>query len=813
MNNGDRIVNRGLKFDLHIHSCHSLHRESNGLTANNTISNIPNLVKALKKHEVDIVAITDHDVFSYNMYKSLKQYEDNGTFKKVFPGVEFTLMFKDENGNDSMVHAVTIFDDSDDKKIQMIEEVLSNGFDKNGNPQSPDYDVKKTGYSEKEYFNKLNKIGLDVVIIAHQKNSIFSKFKQEPPDAYALGEKEFNRLMYSGYFQALEFHSRNNEIYNNVASKYYSEDLLRFITGSDCHDWDNYPLHDINEKDKDEFLHTYMKCLPTFRGLAMALTDLSRINLTGSFFHEDSNYQKDIVLYNKSNKVEIPLSKGINVIIGDNSIGKSLLLHKITGYYRSEYQAKTSSIDAKLSKSYDSYLEKKGIEIETRISPEKIYEFDSQGEVRKKFAQNEIDRTSFISKRTIDNLDVPVCKENLIVEVKKYLEKLKLIAGNAKIIEELNNSILNLNESKREAESIKYIKYEQNPFLNSINVNKQAYLDMQKAINSLESIKKYLQDDEKKNIDSTVELLKKVYLRYKNNEEMAIEKNSIINMINLCFDEVDSKKELNSDDKILQKYFNGKEKLINIVSNRVCKIDKDALFELPSIKEFEIPVSKNECGNYKVIKATEIEKIDDKYFKDLFKKPLSTKLEEKVFKSNISLESAIKKRTDTIVDPWEDYENQIIEKINRDFKVNTFIAQKSDDDRSKYSSGMNERMYFDILSHDKNTSGIYMIDQPEDDVSQKSIHDYMMNYLREMSKNRQVIIITHNPQFVVNLDVDNIICLKENDGEIDFKYGALEYVDSNTDILNEVANTLDGGALTIRKRWKRYEKNIDDING
>ena len=36
--------------------------------------------------------------------------------------------------------------------------------------------------------------------------------------------------------------------------------------------------------------------------------------------------------------------------------------------------------------------------------------------------------------------------------------------------------------------------------------------------------------------------------------------------------------------------------------------------------------------------------------------------------------------------------------------------------------------------------------------------------------------------------------------------GALEYKDSNTDIIQSVAEILEGGIDSIKKRWKRYDK-------
>ena len=62
-----------------------------------------------------------------------------------------------------------------------------------------------------------------------------------------------------------------------------------------------------------------------------------------------------------------------------------------------------------------------------------------------------------------------------------------------------------------------------------------------------------------------------------------------------------------------------------------------------------------------------------------------------------------------------------------------------------------------------------------------------------------------------NLDADNVIYLHKENGSICIDYGALEYKDDTTDILRDVAQTLDGGVKTIRKRWKRYDKDPEDF--
>ena len=50
-------------------------------------------------------------------------------------------------------------------------------------------------------------------------------------------------------------------------------------------------------------------------------------------------------------------------------------------------------------------------------------------------------------------------------------------------------------------------------------------------------------------------------------------------------------------------------------------------------------------------------------------------------------------------------------------------------------------------------------------MSQPSIKKNILGDFYDMSKNRQVIIITHNPQFIVNLDVDNVIFIGKDEND------------------------------------------------
>ena len=249
----NKIVNSGMKIDLHIHSCFSSRKDGKKVI-NNTIKNISTLVKNLDSQKVNICSITDHDAFSYDMYKALKQSEkENNSIEKVLPGVEFSVRFKNEDLDEKVIHVIAIFSDENNEKVKNIEVVLKQvPIDENGS------------YSEEKFLEVLREINIDTILIAHQKNTL-SSHNQRKNDANSLGNNKFLEFVYTDYFEAFEFKNKRNEILNkNFLLQENLEGNVRFVTGTDCHDWTIYPKE--NRSDSiTEFPYTYAKCLPTFK--------------------------------------------------------------------------------------------------------------------------------------------------------------------------------------------------------------------------------------------------------------------------------------------------------------------------------------------------------------------------------------------------------------------------------------------------------------------------------------------------------------------------------------------------------------------
>ena len=101
----EKIIETGNKVDFHIHSIASKHKESDDCVDLSTLDNIDLLIEKLNQREINMCSISDHDNFDFNIYNRLKQEENKGSIKKVFPAVEFSVksdiiyIYKDRRSN------------------------------------------------------------------------------------------------------------------------------------------------------------------------------------------------------------------------------------------------------------------------------------------------------------------------------------------------------------------------------------------------------------------------------------------------------------------------------------------------------------------------------------------------------------------------------------------------------------------------------------------------------------------------------------------------------------------------------------------
>jgi len=189
--------------------------------------------------------------------------------------------------------------------------------------------------------------------------------------------------------------------------------------------------------------------------------------------------------------------------------------------------------------------------------------------------------------------------------------------------------------------------------------------------------------------------------------------------------------------------------------------------------------------------------------KQIFEKLKSGDNEELRLKSNINIEDLFYKLLD-------DY-----------FKISYKIIYKHDD-FLQMSPGKRGLVLLQLILHISNASHPILIDQPEDNLDNRTIYDDLKQFVKEKKKDRQIIIVSHNANLVVSTDSENIIVCNQSGQQIGkdkkefvFEYvnGALEntFEDKGQDgilfkygIREHVCDILEGGKEAFIQREKKY---------
>ncbi|WP_100754334.1 TrlF family AAA-like ATPase [Vibrio salilacus] len=102
-----------------------------------------------------------------------------------------------------------------------------------------------------------------------------------------------------------------------------------------------------------------------------------------------------------------------------------------------------------------------------------------------------------------------------------------------------------------------------------------------------------------------------------------------------------------------------------------------------------------------------------------------------------------------------------------------------------------------LLSHGDNP---IIVDQPEDDLDNALIYQLIVSQIHENKKRRQIIMVTHNPNIVVNGDAEFVNVLHFHAGQVQvLESGGL----CEQTVRDHVCNIMEGGATAFDKRYNR----------
>ena len=93
-----------------------------------------------------------------------------------------------------------------------------------------------------------------------------------------------------------------------------------------------------------------------------------------------------------------------------------------------------------------------------------------------------------------------------------------------------------------------------------------------------------------------------------------------------------------------------------------------------------------------------------------------------------------------------------------------------------------------------------ILDQPEDDLDNHLIYELIVTQLREVKRQRQIIVVTHNANIVVNGDAELVIALEARGGQTQIECeGSLQ----ESTIRKTICDVMEGGRTAFEQRYRR----------
>ncbi len=93
-----------------------------------------------------------------------------------------------------------------------------------------------------------------------------------------------------------------------------------------------------------------------------------------------------------------------------------------------------------------------------------------------------------------------------------------------------------------------------------------------------------------------------------------------------------------------------------------------------------------------------------------------------------------------------------------------------------------------------------ILDQPEDDLDNHLIYDLIVTQLREIKQHRQIIVVTHNANIVVNGDAELVYALEARRGETQKECeGSMQ----QNKVRDTICAVMEGGRKAFEQRYRR----------
>lgn len=863
--------NRGSQFrkwDLHLHSLESYmnnqYKIKNGIHENDRRK----FLEKIKENNIEVIGLTNYFNFTKEDFILKKYLEDNGII--TFLNLEIRL--SNINKADELFDYHIIFDNTLEQQIieNILGELKANigDNDKSFNMLSPQEIEKKANIS----FEKLQEIlrgnsalkGKYVTgFLARGHGSATSDSDPKNMAVYEGICKESDFIIHSSCNNPLTCQDRRCNHNNLERDRDYWLNISKYVRpllqSSDAHSLDQ-----IGEK------YSWIKSDKTFEGLRQLIFEPEgRISLERDYPDSKLDYQV-IDFIELTNNKKIYLNSSLNTIIGGRSTGKSTLTNSIAKTLQNDdfspYNEKEKKgmyvFDDDIKITWRNGLEQWDLEFLPQNYMIEIAEnTDGRNNLIRNTVKSDSENYSKIEKyeeKTRNNQNKINELLQLWSNLKERLVQLTKPEGDQKGIEtELEKLKVQITEqesksdfSEQETEEYRIADLEFRRFLNNqrhIDINlshleniKNIELDLlfdlpsignQEFRNELFSYIGTLKGEiNTKWQEKIIELTQRYQLRSDENKnkwneisESEIFKKGQANISNnetlkklIEFREQESKK-LESFKIYSQEKLSIEAQIITTEEEILVKFDKFKELRSQIAEDFKVqatpveiklefqPIKFEEGIRYLNGRSTANNKFIEEFDLD------STKKIQTIFEKLTLSYNQGKNKDDLIKDilsqPW--------------FTIN-YVLQYDGDDFEHMSQGKKAFVILTLILEFSKDKKPVIIDQPEDSLDNRSIYMDLSMYLKRKKKERQIILVTHNPNIVVGADAENVIVANqhsedspnENSDQFSYINGSLEdtkfdvtsnYTLSKNGIREHAIEILEGGFEAFEKREQKYK--------
>jgi hypothetical protein len=752
--------------DLHIHTSEN----ENDLNQHYNVDLLLEKVKEINDDSEFLLSLTDHNTINKNAYIKLLKKTNN-----VILGVELHIK-NSKKKPPYHCHMYFNIDKIDEEIIDSINVILDELYPiKQITPESHVDNIETI-------IRKFDKF--DFLLLPHggQSHRTFDKSVDSSFDT---------RLEKSLYYNQFDgFTARNQKGLEETINYFKRLGINEYINLITC--TDNYnPIHYPKTKSDEasEFFPTWMLAKPTFDGLRLSLSEQSRLIYSKIKPDIWAEYLKSVKLSNDNIEIDVELTSGLNVVIGDSSSGKTLFVDTIICKAQDDF-------------SDSNYIEFDIENVEIDNPSSCIPHYINQNYIMEVISnnKNEIEKIDIIKKVFPDEEDVRNRIQNGLLKLKKdindlitYVEKIEMAENEILKIPTLNR-LIQTSETK---ENIVKLLQPSSELINMLTYSKASYENHK---NNLEEIKLFMENNKfiqfnVIEIQAIMDKLEKGFILSSLEEEIRIE--------------VDLGK------KSLDTFFSS--------MNRESQQKKDNFEKLlVSIYQYTDNLNKfknklQEIQSYNLtIQSREIESMGHKLYIEY-----QFKINQEIFLKTINYFLKSEYKIDSLeglkhrklylanykdrpkIDSYEDFKSEAYIKFEEMNKRKYKIITKDNKNFDSLSPGWKTSILLDlILGYDGDTAPL-IIDQPEDNLANSYINKGLIKALKKIKQHKQVIMVSHNATIPMLGDAQNII-LCENNGKIKISSNPLEGKINDKSVLDYIAAITDGGKTSIRKRVKKY---------